>query len=103
MEEQTLKQLAIAPEQVGDGVFFQGRGCEACGNIGYAGRLPIFEFLAVDADIAERIISNQSESDIRAAARQKGHGGLLESGTHAVLRGLTTAEEVLRVASTVQS
>jgi len=102
ISEEMLKRLQVPPEEIKDAVFYQGKGCPACGNTGYAGRLPIFEFLVVDEDIAERIVSNQSEAQIRAAAREKGYGGILQSGMRAVLRGQTTAEEVLRVASTVQ-
>ncbi|MBN1360395.1 MAG: Flp pilus assembly complex ATPase component TadA [Sedimentisphaerales bacterium] len=99
--EDMLRRLRIDPEQARDVVFQHGKGCSACGETGYVGRLPIFEFLVVDGDIAERIVDNQSEAQIREAARQKGFGGLLENGVRAVLRGQTTAEEVLRVASTV--
>ncbi len=98
----TLKQLKVSPDQVRDIEFYHGKGCPACGNTGYSGRLPIFELLVIDEDIADRIVENQSESQIRAAARAKGYGGLLESGVRAVFRGQTTAEEVLRVASTVE-
>jgi type II secretory ATPase GspE/PulE/Tfp pilus assembly ATPase PilB-like protein len=102
LEEETLRRLKAVPEEIQDVVFYQGRGCPACANTGYVGRLPIFEFLVVDEDIAERIVSNQSEAQIRAVAREKGYGGILQSGMRAVLRGQTTAEEVLRVASTAE-
>jgi type IV pilus assembly protein PilB len=102
ISEEMLKRLQVPAEEIQDAVFYEGKGCPACGNTGYAGRLPIFEFLVVDEDIAERIVSNQSEAQIRAAARQRGYGGILQSGMRAVLRGQTTAEEVLRVASTVE-
>ncbi len=81
--------------------FYKGKGCPACSKTGYHGRLPIFEFLVVDDDIAERIIAGQSETDLRNAARSKGYGDLLESGVRAVFQGLTTADEVIRVASMV--
>ncbi len=101
VSEDVLRRLQVNPEQARDVVFQRGKGCSACGNTGYSGRLPIFEFLAFDGDIAERIVANQSEAEIRAATREKGYGGLLENGVRAVFRGQTTAEEVLRVASTV--
>ena len=65
-----------------------------CGGTGYKGRLPVFEFLVVDNEIAEMIIAGRSEAQIRAAARKKGYGGLLDSGVSKMLQGLTTAEEV---------
>ena len=102
LSEDLLKRLRITPEQAEGAAFQHGKGCSACGETGYSGRMPIFEFLAIDKDISERIVANETEAQIRAAARKKGLGGLLESGVRAVCRGQTTAEEVLRVASTVE-
>lgn len=98
LSEEVLKCLKIDPEQAKDSVFYHGRGCNTCKKTGYLGRLPIFEFLVVDNDIREKLISGGSESQIRAMSHQKGYGGLLESGVNKILQGLTTAEEVLRVA-----
>jgi type IV pilus assembly protein PilB len=98
LSEEVLQRMGIDNERAKDAVFYHGQGCPTCGGTGYLGRLPIFEFLDVDNDISERIVTGQTESEIRAAARQKGYGGLLESGVGKVLQGLTTAEEVLSVA-----
>jgi len=97
LNEEILKRLKISREQAMDTVFYQGKGCAACNGTGYLGRLPIFEFLGVDNEIGELIISGASESQIRAAARQRGYGGLLESGVSKILQGLTTTEEVIGV------
>ena len=98
LREEVLKRLKIGPEQAKGAVFHHGRGCKTCGDTGYLGRLPIFEFLVMDSDMREKLISGANESQIRAMARQKGYGGLLESGVSNMLKGLTTAEEILRVA-----
>jgi type II secretory ATPase GspE/PulE/Tfp pilus assembly ATPase PilB-like protein len=95
LNEEILKRLKISQEQTMDTVFYQGKGCAACNGTGYLGRLPIFEFLGVDNEIGEMITSNATEAQIRAAARQRGYGGLLESGVSKILQGLTTAEEVI--------
>ncbi len=100
LNEEVLKRLGIDPKQAKDTVFYRGKGCVACGGTGCLGRLPIFEFLAVDDDISEMIITGSSEAQIREASRQKGYGGLLESGVNKALAGLTTAEEVISVAFT---
>jgi type II secretory ATPase GspE/PulE/Tfp pilus assembly ATPase PilB-like protein len=97
---EVLKRLKLAPQPAKNSVFYHGRGCKACGGTGYSGRLPVFEFLVIDKDIREKIITNGSESQIRAMARQKGYNGLLESGVSNMLEGLTTAEEVLSVTFT---
>ncbi len=95
--EEVLKGLKIGPEQAAGAVFYHGKGCKSCGGSGYLGRLPVFEFLVVDNDLAEMIVAGRSEAQVRAASRKKGHGGLLDSGVSKMLQGLTTAEEVLSV------
>ncbi len=100
LHEEVLRRLKIDVKQAQNAVFYHGRGCSACGGMGYRGRLPIFEFMSLDNDISERIITGQTESQIRAAARQKGYGSLLDDGINKVLQGLTTAEEVIGVAAT---
>ncbi len=101
--EEVWARLGVDAEQARQTVLYKGQGCPLCGQTGYAGRLPIFEFLMVDEDISDRIVSNQTEAQIRAAARAKGYGGLLESGARMALLGETTAEEVIRVASTMEA
>ena len=100
LDEETLKRLKIQHEQAADSIFYRGRGCEACGETGYLGRMPIFEFLVMDGDIRELVITGKNEAKIRALSREKGYGGLLESGVSKLLQGFTTAEEVLRVTFT---
>lgn len=98
--KKVIERLGLSDGQAKDAVFCHGKGCPACGGTGYLGRLPIFEFLPVDNDISDRIVASNTESQIREAARKKGYGGLLESGAGKVLQGLTTAEEVIRIAFT---
>ena len=97
LSEEVLKRLKIEPKLAKDTAFYHGRGCKACGGTGYLGRLPVFEFLVMDNDIREAIITGANESQIRAVSRQKDYGGLLESGVSNIMQGLTTAEEVLSV------
>jgi type IV pilus assembly protein PilB len=101
LSKEVLRRLKIDPEQPKDAaVFYHGRGCKNCEGSGYLGRLPIFEFLVMDGDMREKLSNGANESQIRAMSRQKGYGGLLESGVTNMLKGLTTAEEMLRVAFT---
>jgi type II secretory ATPase GspE/PulE/Tfp pilus assembly ATPase PilB-like protein len=98
--DDVIQCLRIEPERANNATFYHGRGCNACGKTGYMGRLPIFEFLVIDNETREILTAGGVESQIRAMAREKGYGGLLESGVSKVMQGLTTAEEVLRVAFT---
>jgi len=76
---------------------FKPKGCNKCSNTGFFGRLPIFEFLPIDTQIREKLVEGISEAQLRTMARQKGYGGLLESGIMKIKEGLTTPEEVLGV------
>jgi type IV pilus assembly protein PilB len=96
---ETLRRLQVDPERAAGATFYRGKGCPACGQTGYLGRMPIFEFLVVDEKIAALIIAGRSEAEIRSAARSDGYGDLLDSGVRGIFQGLTTADEVIRVAS----
>jgi type II secretion system protein E len=97
-DEEILKRLKITPERAAKATFYKGKGCKNCRNTGYLGRLPIFEFLVIDNQMRDKIAEHATEAQIRAMARQRGYGGLLESGTNKILQGLTTPEEVIEVA-----
>ncbi|MGD0784880.1 MAG: ATPase, T2SS/T4P/T4SS family [Sedimentisphaerales bacterium] len=100
LSKEVMKRLQLDTQQAKDAVFYHGKGCKACGETGYKGRLPVFEFLVMNNEIREKLIAGATEMQIRAIARQKGYGGLLESGVSKMLQGLTTAEEVLSVTFT---
>ncbi len=100
LTDDVLQYLKIDPAKARDFEICHGRGCNACEKTGYLGRLPIFEFLALDNEIREMVTNRVPEAELRAKARAKGYGGLLESGVSKIKQGLTTAEEVLRVAFT---
>ena len=71
-------------------------GCPACRNTGYRGRLAIHELLRLNDDV-KRLVLERGSSLSREQARYVG-GNLLQDGATKVAQGLTTAEEVLRVA-----
>jgi type IV pilus assembly protein PilB len=100
LSEEVLKRLNIDLSQHTNPVFYHGKGCNLCGDTGCMGRLPIFEFLVMDSDMRDKMVNRATESEVRALSRQKGYGGLLDSGVSKMLQGLTTAEEVLRVTFT---
>lgn len=77
----------------------KGRGCGACGNTGYRGRLAIHELLPVDRELKSLILNKASSVDIRDYMKQSGYNTLLQDGLLKVLQGVTTTEEVLRVAT----
>jgi len=90
-----LDKLRI--EETGDMVFYRGRGCEACGQTGYSGRVGIFEVMRMTPTIKELVSRKAPEADLRKAAVAAGTILLLQDAMEKVKRGITTIEEVLRV------
>ena len=88
----------IFPEH-GRMLVYRGKGCEACGGTGYRGRVGIYEMLVVTPEIEELIIHRASSSDINLAARRLGMQTLFDDGFEKVKRGMTSLEELLRVAA----
>lgn len=79
----------------------RGRGCGNCNNTGYRGRIAIHEVLTVNDDIRRLIMESASAAKIRNYVREKGMLFLLDDGLLKVKQGITTTEEVLRVAISV--
>ena len=92
-----IARFGMDPKHFENAVFYHGTGCQACIGTGYLGRLPIFEFLVMDADIRKKVAAGGTEAEIRAMSREKGYCSLFDSGVKKMLEGSTTAEEVLRV------
>lgn len=87
--------------QIGDRVItvWRSRGCRACGDTGYTGRVAIHEIFMLTDAVRRLIARNSSILDIQALALEHGFRPMLHDGLKKVLRGLTTLEEVERVTS----
>lgn len=76
----------------------RGTGCSFCKNTGYYGRTSIYELIVLDEEIRALIISKASSNIIKDTAIKKGMKTLKDSGLEKVMQGITTLEEVIRVA-----
>ena len=97
-----LDSLKISAEQAAKITFYKAVGCPACMNSGYAGRLPIFEIMAMTAAIANLVIARADSLKIRNQALKDGMTELVTDGIRKIEQGLTTIEEVLSVAAVDQ-
>jgi len=82
----------------GDGKFYRGKGCQECGNLGYMGRIGIYEVLTASEKISRLILERASEQQLENEAILEGMITMKQDGYLKVLQGETTMEEVLRVA-----
>ena len=74
------------------------KGCPSCNYKGFAGRVGIFEVLPIKAEL-QRLISESAPLNVlERAARQQGTMSLLQAGLQKVKQGITTLEEVMKVA-----
>ena len=79
-----------------DHIFYRAKGCEACGGLGYQGRVGIYELIRLDARLKEMIHDDAREQDIERYAFAQADT-LKTSGARHVADGNTTFEEVMRV------
>ncbi len=77
----------------------KGEGCPYCKETGYKGRIAIFELMIISDTIRDLISSNITSGKLRETALKEGMCQLKEDGLKKVCEGVTTIDEVLRVAS----
>jgi len=79
-------------------LLYRGRHCEACNNTGYKGRVGIYEVMPVSEKISLQAISKVPSSEIEKTAINDGMLTMDLDGYLKALEGITTIEEVMRVA-----
>ena len=95
-----LQVLGIKPEQASQREFKRGKGCDHCKGSGYRGRRGIFELMVMSRQIRDLAFAKSSSSAIRSAAIANGMNTLSMDGVRKVLQGITTPEEIVRMAKT---
>ena len=98
-EKETIYKIA---EKYGEKIDLTGAktydavGCKKCNNLGYYGRIGIFEVLNITEDIKDLIVKGASTIEIRKKAIENDYRPLVIDGIHKVLSGFTTLEELNR-------
>lgn len=78
---------------------YKGKGCSACNGAGYKGRTAIFEIIDISPEMRELIVKKPTVSEIWKLARSQGAHSMYEDGIEKVKSGVTTIEELHRVAA----
>ncbi len=94
--ENQLSMLNLSPHDIGDKVFYYGRGCPTCNDTGYRGRKGIFELLVVGEAIRALINERAPSVVLRQKAVELGMVTLREDGLRSIFDGATTIEEVVK-------
>lgn len=83
--------------------FYKGTGCSVCHGIGFKGRIGIYEILIMNKQIEQMILDERvSEYDVEEIAKKQGMLTMVQDGIIKAAMGITTTEEVLRVAKTLE-
>jgi len=100
VDPQVLRILDISDEEAKKRTFYKGAGCSKCSGTGYKGRLGIFEMVELNVKLRELAFNQATTTELKRAAVASGMRTLMEDGKLKVFDGITTPEEVARVAQT---
>lgn len=93
---QALLNVGFSESEAPNIQLYKGRGCEACNQRGYKGRVGLFEVMKITEDVRELILSGASAIELRRKALEEGMISLRQSGLQKIREGVTTIEEVVR-------
>jgi type II secretory ATPase GspE/PulE/Tfp pilus assembly ATPase PilB-like protein len=97
VEAAYLKKIGFPEHLVDSTKFMRGVGCEECRQLGYQGRLAIYELLVLTEALRPMVLQRAASSTIAQRAIEMGMRTLRDDGWNKVRNGITTIEEVLRV------
>ena len=100
VDPRLLRLLGFSKDEVQQSTFYRGRGCNACGGTGYHGRQGIFELMEMDNATRDLAFRRAPVNELRRVARAGGMRSLLEDGKRKILAGITSPEELVRIAQT---
>jgi type IV pilus assembly protein PilB len=93
LDADSLRALKMAP----GAALFRSRGCSSCNNIGYKGRIAVFEIVPLNKELRELILTYPSAEKIREVIQNGGGKTMFAEGMEKVVKGVTTFEELIRV------
>ena len=96
--DEAFRSVGVDPERWRDGTFYRGEGCEECRHTGYRGREALFEILPFWSEIKKLTVERAPANVIKKEAQSLGMRTLLDDGWQRIAKGITTFEEVLKVA-----
>ena len=94
--EVVLKSLSVDLDAIKHIKFMKGKGCDACGGLGYKGRAGLYEVMALTPAVRKSILRGDSSTELRDIAVQEGMLTLRMDGLKKIERGTTTLDEVVK-------
>ena len=97
IDPKRLYALGLSDQEIQGHTFYHGKGCRACNQTGYRGRVGIFELMEMNNQLREMAFNREPTQHIRAQARRSGMVSLEDDGVRKLLAGVTTIDEVMEV------
>ncbi|MBF0120263.1 MAG: type IV-A pilus assembly ATPase PilB [Desulfobacterales bacterium] len=91
-----LELFGFSKEEIPSLVTYGPKGCSTCKNIGYKGRLGLYEIMEVTEEVGKAINSSVSESQLRKVAVKEGMDTLRDAGLIKVRKGVTSIDEIVK-------
>ena len=88
----------LDPKLIQNIKLYKGKGCEVCNNLGYKGRAGVFEILEMNRDVGALVLKRAPDTEMEDAAKKTGMITLKQDGYIKALQGVTTLEEIFRIA-----
>jgi len=96
-QDQELKELGIAREDLPTGKLCIGRGCVHCFGSGFKGRHGIYELMHFSPPLKRQLLESPDALQLQKIASEQGMQGLRIQGSKLAIKGITSSSEVLRV------
>ncbi|HXE98498.1 MAG TPA: type IV-A pilus assembly ATPase PilB [Dongiaceae bacterium] len=94
---QALIDAGVSPDEAPSYVCMRGKGCQACNNTGYKGRVGFYQVMPMREEIKELILNGANTAEIKRESMRIGIKTMRQSGLTKLKEGVTSFEEVLRI------
>ena len=94
---QALVDAGVSPDEAPSYVCMRGKGCPACNNTGYKGRVGFYQVMPMREEIKELILNGANTAEIKRESMRIGIKTMRQSGLTKLKEGVTSFEEVLRI------
>ncbi|MCK4621421.1 MAG: type IV-A pilus assembly ATPase PilB [Desulfuromonadales bacterium] len=96
LSKDALITAGVSEADIGKFTTYRGRGCAACNETGYKGRIGIYQVMPMFEDIKEMVLSGANTAEIKQESMRLGVKTMRQSALTKLMEGVTTLEEVLR-------
>jgi type IV pilus assembly protein PilB len=97
---EALIAAGVPEDQIGKFTNYRGRGCSACNDTGYKGRVGVYQVMPMFDDIKEMVLSGANTAEIKQESMRLGIKTMRQSALTKMMEGVMTLEEILRITVT---